>query len=74
MGAREFLAAPPAVSLLLEWHPEFMREDRQRLLYEMLVGERRCRIERIEIDSATVTTGFDELRRVAHADIVARSI
>jgi FkbM family methyltransferase len=69
-GARDFLAAQSDINLLVEWHVDFLPEDRQELLYAMLV-DLHCRIERVEPDGSTVPVGFDELRRAAHADILA---
>jgi FkbM family methyltransferase len=70
-GARDFLAAQQHLSLLVEWHTEFMPAARQDLMRAMLVDELRCRIERVETDGSTVPVDFDALRQMAHADLFA---
>ncbi len=70
-GARDFLKAQREVNLLIEWHPEFMPAERPELLYAMLVEELGCAIEFVEADGSTTPAGFDALRLMRHADILA---
>jgi hypothetical protein len=70
-GARNFLSTQRRLCVLLDWHLEHMSAERQGLLYGMLVDELGCRIEAVNGDGSTRPIRYDELPRVAHAEIFA---
>ena len=72
MGARDFLQAHPDTPILIEWHCEFMTDERLRGLYGILVDQLGGRPEVIEADGVTRPAGFDELRAIGHADLFVR--
>jgi hypothetical protein len=72
IGARDFLQAHRDTSILIEWHCEFMTDERLRGLYKILVDELGGRPEVIEADGVTRPADFDELRAIGHADLSVR--
>jgi len=72
IGARDFLLAHPDTPILMEWHPEFMTDERLRNLHKLLVNELGGSPEVIEPEGVTRPAGFDELHAIGHADLFVR--
>jgi FkbM family methyltransferase len=72
IGARDFLQAHRDTSILIEWHCEFMTDERLRGLYTILVDELGGRPEVIEADGVTRPADFHELHAIGHADLFVR--
>ncbi|HEX4507581.1 MAG TPA: FkbM family methyltransferase [Alphaproteobacteria bacterium] len=72
MGGRDFLQAHPDTPILIEWHCEFMSDERLRGLHGILVDQLGGRPEVIEANGVTRPAGFEELRAIGHADLLVR--